>query len=500
MSLVIKNLAAGSAGKILTALIGVASIPVFIKLLGPERYGIVSLGATFLSLSSILDLGVAPTLNREFARASVVGREDDRLRDLLRTFEFFVWSVAIALAAASVALAPAAGHWFLTNLPASEVSNAVGLLGLGLAVQWPIGLYSGGLIGLQKQANLACVNVLAAAARSFGAIVVLIFVSDTIECLLIWQILMSAFHTAALAIILWRELPRRQRRARLRPALLRNLWGLALGMSGTTMVMVLTTQADKIILSKLLPLELFGYYMIAWSIAGRLGMLTDPVIDSVFPHMTEIASRSGVPAVRDAYRLGVQLMTLIVLPLSLTIAVFSPDISLLWTFGAPYSKTVADVLTPLILGIALISLMDVPMVLQWAIGKSHLILWAKLCGVSVLIPAIALLSYFYGVTAGAWAWPVVNAGLLIFTLPIIHRHAFNGAQWWYMRDLLPPLVGIVAVLLLWRVAEPASLSFFWRCVYVACAGALASMVAAVSVPVSRSLIQRLWSRASFQQF
>ncbi|MDB5410897.1 MAG: polysaccharide biosynthesis protein [Rhodospirillales bacterium] len=483
----------------LTALIGVACIPIFIRVLGPERYGIVALGATFLSLSSILDLGVAPTLNREFAKASVIRQQEQTLRDLLRTFEFFVWTVALALGVCAIALAPVAGDWFRTDLPESEVTNAIALLGIGLAVQWPISLYSGGLIGLQKQASLALINVLAAAFRSFGAVAVLWLVSESIRDFLIWQILVSACQTAALATLLWRQLPSSEHRAKLRPALLRNLWSLALGMSGTTIIMVVATQADKIILSRLLPLETFGYYMIAWSIAGRLGMLTDPVIDSVFPHMTEIASRSGVQAIKDPYRLGVQLMTLVVLPLALTIAIFSHDISVLWTFGADYAQTVASLLSPLILGIALISLMDVPMVLQWAIGTSRLMFLAKLWGLCVLVPAIAFLSYFYGATAGAWAWPVVNGGVLILTLPLVHRRAFHGAQWWYLRDVMYPLLAITAVLLLWRIIEPTNLNFVWRCVYVLLASALASMVAAASIPVSRSVIQRLWSKSLFQQ-
>lgn len=495
---VIRNMAAGAVSRALIALMGLACIPLYIRILGVEQYALVSLLATFLALSSILDLGVAPSLNREFARLSVDPGKAQHMRDLLRTFECFAWLVAGALAAGAILAAPAARGWFhSTTLPPSEVAGAVALIGITIAAQWPVSLYSGGLIGLQEQVTLAVINVIAVAARSVGTVLVIWLVSPTMKAFLICQVVLSGMQVIVLAWALWRRLPPGGR-PRIRFDLIRNLGGLALGMSGTTIIMVMSAQLDKLLLSRLLPLETFGHYMIAWSIAGRLGMLTDPVIDSVFPHMTEVASKASPGVVRDAYRLGVQLMALVVMPLAITIAVFAYDISVLWTGGASYAPDVAALLAPLIIGVGLISLMDVPMALQWAIGASRLIFLTKLAGMLVLLTAIAYLSYFHGIAAGAWSWPVVNGLALVLTVPIVHRHAFHSAQWWYLRDLMTPLLAVAAVVLCWHFAESEDASLVERAVYLVLAAASASVMAVISTPVGRDLLGRYWRLRSLR--
>lgn len=51
-------------------LMGLVFVPLYIKFLGMEAYGLIGFFATLQALFSILDLGLGATLNRELARAS----------------------------------------------------------------------------------------------------------------------------------------------------------------------------------------------------------------------------------------------------------------------------------------------------------------------------------------------------------------------------------------------------------------------------------------------
>lgn len=70
MSSVKTNILANFIGRAVAALVSLLLIPVYIRYLGIEAYGLVGLLALLTALFGILDLGVTPTINRELARLS----------------------------------------------------------------------------------------------------------------------------------------------------------------------------------------------------------------------------------------------------------------------------------------------------------------------------------------------------------------------------------------------------------------------------------------------
>src|ERR1044072_2169335 len=67
----------------------------------------------------------------------------------------------------------------------------------------------------------------------------------------------------------------------------------ALGMFGITLLALILVQADKLILSRLLSLEAYGYYMLAATVTGMLYSLSVPVTQAIYPRMVEEVARGG---------------------------------------------------------------------------------------------------------------------------------------------------------------------------------------------------------------
>ena len=63
-------------------------MPLYVRYLGIEAYGVVGLLGLLQGLASVLDLGLTTTVGREVARMSVVGAEAGRIRSTVRTLEF----------------------------------------------------------------------------------------------------------------------------------------------------------------------------------------------------------------------------------------------------------------------------------------------------------------------------------------------------------------------------------------------------------------------------
>ena len=129
-----RNLLAGLASSLWSALLGLAVVPLYLRYLGLEAYGLIGFFAMTQAMLQILDLGLAPTINREVARCSATGDLKQAGR-LLHTLAIIYWCVAALIALLVVALAPLiSGYWLTSShLPQATVTHAVMLMGLVVA-------------------------------------------------------------------------------------------------------------------------------------------------------------------------------------------------------------------------------------------------------------------------------------------------------------------------------------------------------------------------------
>ena len=95
MSIIKKNIAANFAGSIWSAIMGLIFVPLYIKFIGIESWGLIGIFATLQIIFGLLDMGLSTTLNREMARLSVLSGKEQDMRNLVRTLEMIYWCVAV---------------------------------------------------------------------------------------------------------------------------------------------------------------------------------------------------------------------------------------------------------------------------------------------------------------------------------------------------------------------------------------------------------------------
>src|SRR5208282_3535209 len=121
------ELAANLTGSAWSMVVQLLCIPLYIKFLGIEAYGLVGFYLMLQAMLQVLDLGLSPTMNREMARYSVQPEKAAECRDLVRTLEAVNWSTSIAMGVGIMALAPwIAAKWIkASTLPAGSVRQAL---------------------------------------------------------------------------------------------------------------------------------------------------------------------------------------------------------------------------------------------------------------------------------------------------------------------------------------------------------------------------------------
>lgn len=461
MSLVKKNLLANFIGKGWAALMGFAFVPLYIKLMGIEAYGLVGFFSTLVAVFALLDLGLTTTLNRELARYSALPDKSSEMRDLVRTLETVYWGLAALIGIITISLAPFIAHQWLQikNLPVGVVQQAIILMGLVLAFHWPLTFYSGGLIGLQRHVLYNSIHATWFTLRFAGVVVVLWLISPTITTFFTFQVLVSVISTFLMALALWRNLPGGKQHPRFRVDLLRSVWRFTAGMTGISATVLILTQLDKIILSRLLSLEMFAYYSLAWMVASSLTNLTNPVFVAIFPGFSQRVALGDTVGVSALYHRSCQLISVLILPVALIVVFFAPEILWLWTRDSTTVTNTQWLVSLLMIGTALNGLMNLPYALQLAYGWTKLSFYTNLVSIMLLVPLLLFATSHYGAVGAALMWVLLNSGYVLIVLQFMHRRLLIGEQRrWYIEDIGLPLIAALLIVSLGYWIFPDHLS------------------------------------------
>jgi O-antigen/teichoic acid export membrane protein len=493
LSLLKRNILANSISSFWAACMSLAFIPLYIHFMGIEAFGLIGIFITTQAMFALLDMGISTTLNREMARLSAFPGKGQEMRDLLRTLEVIYWVIAILVMAIVIVCAPYISHKWVhgRHIPPAVINQAIMIMGIAIPFQLLTGFYSGGLLGLQKQVLLGGVKIFINTLRGVGAVLILWLVSPTIQAFFLWQIFTNLLHMILVSWFLWHRIPIGNSSPTFRMSLLKGVWHFAAGMSGITITAIILSQMDKVILSKLLSLELFGYYVLAGTVAVAISHITAPIFSALYPHFTQLAALNDKKKLTLLYHQAAQLVSVLILPSALLIIFFSEEILSLWKQDPVTVENTYLILRILTIGTMLNGLMFVPYALQLAYGWTKLGVYQNLISIAVLVPLVLYLYSLYGVIGAAFVGVILNSSYVLIGIQIIHHRFLIGEQWrWYWQDISMPLIASITVTIIGKLFLNVDLPRFQMFIYLT-ALLLSSFV--MSIIASSQLRPKIYS-------
>lgn len=488
-----RNLIANYLGQGWTAIMGLAFIPLYIKYLGIEAYGLIGIFALLQAWLGLLDMGMTPTLSREMARFTGGAHSVQAIRDLLRSIEIIVVGVACIIAAGIWAASGwLASDWLrVETLPIETVAETFALMGVVTALRFVEGLYRSAVIGLQRQVLFNAIGSAMATLRGLGAVAILAWVSPSIVAFFMWQGVISVLTVGVLAAATYHILPKAEDAGRFSMAAVRGVSRFAGGMVGITFLTLLLTQVDKILLSKLLPLRDYGYYALAAVVAGALYLLVGPIAQAWYPRLSELHARNDEAGLIEIYHQGAQLSTVVMGSAAIVMIAFAETILHLWTQDAELASRAATLVSLLALGNLLNGLLWMPYQAQLAHGWTGLAVRFNVVAVLIIVPAILWATPRYGAEGAASVWACLNAGYLLIGTHLVHRTILTREKWrWYAQDIMMPILGAGSTAILIRWLAPPALSTIGQIALLAVASGLTMVGAIAMAPTTRRQFQQ----------
>lgn len=344
--LLVRNVGLNALGWLLPVVLALGAIPVLVRALGTERFGVLSLAWTMVGYFSLFDLGLGRALTQLVSER--LGREaHDDLPALTWTALWMMAPLGIAGGAAVALLAP----WLVTDVlripPALRLESIRAFQILGLAIPFTVSTagFRGILEATQDFARVNALRVPLALLTFLGPIAVLPWSATlpaTVGVLAVGRALLWWAHVVQCR----RAFPPVRRPVPPDRRLVKPLLAVGGWMTVSNIVSPLMYSLDRFAVSAVLSITAVTYYATAYEAVTRLWIVTSVLLPVLFPALALAVQRDRAHAALLLDR-GGRAGLLAVFPAALAIIAFAPEWLGVW-LGADFARHAA----PLAQGLA----------------------------------------------------------------------------------------------------------------------------------------------------
>jgi O-antigen/teichoic acid export membrane protein len=357
--LIARNTGLNLLGLVVPLAVGFVTIPMVVRALGHERFGILALVWVVFGYFGLFDLGLGRTATR-FVADGLGRNETDKLSGYLWTTVALQTAIGLAAGGLSHAAAPFIVRRIL-NIPASyeaETILTLRLVGWSLPVMFAASSFRGVLEAAQRfdlvNAVKVPVNVLfyvlpllgVALGYALPGIVVLLVVSRA-AALLAW----GAMAVGVLPEL--RSVPR-PRRDLVRPLFSFSGW---LGLSA--ILYAVTTSLDRLVIGSLLTVKAVTFYSAPYEAVNRLGVVSGSLSMVLFPAFSFLDAGGRRDRAETLFSRSSKFLLLTTGPVFVALLFFARDFLGLW-LGPDFAAQSAFIVQALSAGFLLNTLCAVP--------------------------------------------------------------------------------------------------------------------------------------------
>ena len=411
-------------GQSLVLVLSLIAVRFIFRRLGNDVFGIIFFNITLTAvLTRVLELGASSTIVREVS--SAFESERAYVRDLVRTASFLYWAIGILLMLFIWITAPLlVTNWInLTTIDPNTAATMLRILSVPALVALPRGLYTAMFRGRQRMGYNNAIDVGASIVQQFGILVVLL-AGGSPYMVAGWISASAALAVLAYILVASRLFGWRTLLPSFSSYVARRNLGFAGRMSLTSVASLVNTQANQVIVSKLLPIGEFGLFGFASSTVNRATLVTGAVAQAAFPSFSNLHRAHNHVGLITQYRKLHDLVCYGTIPLFAGVCFAAlPVYSYLFNNSAAWLLFIPTVL--LALGTYMNGTTTIPYILSVAMGKPDIGLKSNLWALFILLPITVGLIVTLGLVGAGLSWVAYNAWLYVYLVPRVTRECLH---------------------------------------------------------------------------
>lgn len=435
---VIRNTTLSYAGQAYALLVGILIMPFYLGHLGAEAYGLIGFFSVMQAWLQLLDAGMSPSLVRAVAHQQSLPTGERNAGHLLRSFEIIFVPLAVLCCVVIYAASPwIAVKWLNAQvLDHQTLISCISMMGLIIALRLYSTLYKSGIQGLEQHAWLNIANVIIATLRYFGGLLLVSSISNDPRDFFKFQVLVGLIEALIFAARAYQQMPTPHLLSGFNWALVKPIIPFAASMSLTTVLWIVLTQIDKVLLSEMLLLKEYGYFSLVALITTGILMLANPLAQTLLPRLTVLMAEGRQDDMHALFLSANRFVCTFLFPLAAVIGVHAEPLIYAWTGDHVAAQWSHSILLWYSLGSAIMAASAFQFYLQYAHGRMELHVWYSVASAVVTVPVMLLAIHYQGAYGAALAWFALRLVSFLIWPPIVHNRLAPGINGRWLHDIL----------------------------------------------------------------
>lgn len=383
-------------------LVAVVSIPELIRLLGEARFGMLALIWAVTSYFGLFDLGLGRALTQQLA--IVLGERLDRQVAPLSFTALSLMTAIGCIAGVLLWILAPAGIAQIKSLPDPvDAVHATWVMALAL----PAVVMTTGLRGmLEAQHAFGLVNAIRLPMGIWtfaGPWLIVTWQGPSLTLIAIALTAGRWLATLVHAAYVWRVLPQVRQGWVWDPAWVRPLLTSGGWLMVSNLVSPLLAYVDRFVIGACVSAAAVAYYTTPQEILTKLWIIPGALTSVLFPTFALLIQRRD-PGSWVLFDHAVHALFLGLMPISIALALFAPELLGLWLGNADFVAHSAPVMQIFTLGILLSCLAHVPVTWLQSSGNNRPAAMVHLSQLVVYGPLIGWVATHHGLIGAAWIW------------------------------------------------------------------------------------------------
>lgn len=388
-------------GQIAPLLAAVISIPLLIKHIGTDKFGMVTIAWMLIGYFSLFDFGIGRALTQLISQR-LAERKETTVLSLIWTGNLLILGLGVIASLVLILLCDSiVYHWL--NIPESlRIEAAQGLLMIAPAI--PLTVFATGTRGvLEAYQEFRAINLLRIPLGIFMfAAPVLVLPFSTSLVAISFALMLTRLITAIAFLWLCTKKVPSFWQVRFDRQQIPVLFGFGGWMTVSNVISPIMVQMDRFFIGSLLTISAVTYYTTPYEVIIKLLIIPAAIAGVAFPDFARMYGNKLWAEIRATYRKAVKYSLVVALPALIAI-IGAPLFLRLW-LNETFAEQSSLVLKILAVGVFINGLAHIPYALLQGMGKPHITAVLHILELIVYIPLLLFFIKQYGINGAALAW------------------------------------------------------------------------------------------------
>lgn len=454
------NISANFIGRLWVAIVGLVAIPIMVKGLGNELFGMYSLINILFVYLTLFDLGISKGIIK-FISESISHRQDVEQRKIFYTVSVTYILLGLIVIVLIYFLTDIIIEKFLTSnsLETEIIRNCISLMSVSVYFLIIRSAFSGILVAHHKFVLLNFINSFFETFK-WLSIIVFILLKYSILAVFVIQLIVTISQTLLLAGQALRFLPKVSIKEYFDPKIATQILNYSWPVALSDLIAKFIVHVDKIIFSLYYPVASLTYYVVSFQLASKVWEIPSNILSVFFPKFTQQFALTGKENIIKRYSQLTKLITISSLPILLALAFWGKPILRLWV-NDDIAHSSYIVLAIFSVGVFLGCLALPAIYLANAIG------WVKiplkvhgLMAITNLVLCLILIPK-YGLPGAAWSWSLSHSLEIFLMIPWVNKKLGINTLHFYGTNILKPLILTISLFLIIYIISINRIFDFW---------------------------------------